>query len=113
MNYGEVPASAEDLLAGACPVVASFGGRDKAGRLWPERLERALTVRQIPHDVKLYPGSGHRFMSQSGGAAGVLARVTGMGYQRHDAADSWARIYAFFGTHLQAGTGSPGASPGG
>jgi len=114
VNYGEVPAAAEDLLAGACPVVASFGGRDKGDApLYPERLERALTVLQIPHDVKLYPGSGHRFMSESDGAAGVLARVTGMGYQRHDAADSWARIYAFFGTYLQAPAGSPGAPAGG
>jgi carboxymethylenebutenolidase len=102
VNYGMVPAAAEDLLAGACPIVASFGGRDKGpSKLFPERLERALTVLEVPHDVKLYPGSGHRFMSQSAGAAGVLARVAGMSYQRHDAADSWARIYAFFGAHLR------------
>jgi carboxymethylenebutenolidase len=114
VNYGPVPAAAEDLLAGACPVVASFGGRDKGdARLSPERLERALTVLEVPHDVKLYPGSGHRFMSQSAGAAGVLAKVIGMAYQRHDAADSWARIYAFFGTYLQAGPASPDAAAGG
>ncbi len=29
VNYGEVPKDAESVLAGACPIVASFGGRDK------------------------------------------------------------------------------------
>ena len=89
------------MLAGACPVVASFGGRDKGpAKAVPERLERALTVLEIPHDVKIYPGSGHRFMSEASGAGAVLAKVTGMSYQPHDAADSWARIYAFFGQYL-------------
>ncbi len=101
VNYGEVPRDAEQVLAGACPVVASFGGRDKGMRKGtPETLERALTVLEIPHDVKEYPGSGHRFMTQSSGAGAVLARVTGMSYQEHDAADAWDRIYAFFGEHL-------------
>src|SRR5580693_4205873 len=101
VNYGEVPADAEKVLAGACPVVASFGARDKGmKKATPETLERALTVLEIPHDVKLYPGSGHRFMTESAGAMGVLAKVTGMTYQESDAADAWTRIYAFFGQHL-------------
>lgn len=29
VSYGQVPDSVEDVLSGACPVVASFGGRDK------------------------------------------------------------------------------------
>jgi carboxymethylenebutenolidase len=100
-NYGEVPAGAEDALAGACPVVASFGGRDKSmKRGAPETLERALTVLEVPHDVKVYPGSGHRFMTRADGAGAVLAKVTGMSYEAHDAADAWDRIYAFFGRYL-------------
>jgi carboxymethylenebutenolidase len=101
VNYGEVPRDAERVLAGACPVVASFGGRDKGMRKGtPETLARALTVLEIPHDVKEYPGSGHRFMTRSSGAGAVLARVGGMSYQKEDAADAWDRIYAFFGQHL-------------
>ncbi len=61
-------ADAERMLAGACPIVASFGGRDPMGTEHPERLQRALTVLEIPHDVQVYPGSGHRFMSESSGA---------------------------------------------
>ena len=65
-----------------------------------ERLQRALTVLRVPHDVKVYPGSGHRFMSEALGAGAVLARLTRMSYQEADAADAWQRIYAFFGEHL-------------
>jgi carboxymethylenebutenolidase len=102
VNYGEVPKDAEAVLAGACPVVGSFGGRDKGpAKVWPERLQRALTVLEIPHDVTMYPGSGHRFMSEASGTGAVFARVTGMSYQPHDAADSWQRIYAFFDSYLR------------
>jgi carboxymethylenebutenolidase len=101
VNYGDVPEDAEAVLAGACPVVGSFGGRDKGiSTKHPERLQRALTVLEIPHDVKVYPGAGHRFMTESSGAGAVFAKVTGMSYQPHDAADAWQRIYAFFGRYL-------------
>jgi carboxymethylenebutenolidase len=106
VNYGEVPQDAEAVLAGACPVVASYGGRDKALTTKPpERLQRALTVLEIAHDVQVYPGSGHRFMTEASGPAGVLARVMGMTYQRHDAQDAWQRIYAFFGRYLRPPAG--------
>ena len=101
VNYGEVPADAERLLAGACPIVGSFGGRDKGqAKEFPERLERALVVLDVPHDIQMYPGSGHRFMSQAAGVGQVLTKVTGMSYHPHDAADAWERIYKFFGRYL-------------
>jgi len=52
--------------------------------------------------VHVYPGSGHRFMTESRGAGAVFAKVARMSYQPADAADSWQRIFAFFGTYLQA-----------
>jgi carboxymethylenebutenolidase len=100
VNYGEVPGDAETVLRGACPVVGSFGARDIGGTKPAERLEHALTVLEVPHDVEVYPGSGHRFMTESSGAGAVLARFTRMSYQEADAADAWRRIYAFFGAHL-------------
>ena len=100
INYGEVPKDAEAALAGACPVVGSFGARDLMGTSHPERLQRALAVLQIPHDVEVYPGSGHRFMSPSSGVGGAVAKLTRMSYQPADAASAWQRIYAFFGKHL-------------
>jgi carboxymethylenebutenolidase len=100
VNYGEVPKDAEAALRGACPIVGSYGGRDRMGTAHPERLQRALTVLEVPHEVTVYPGAGHRFLTESSGAGAVLARFAGMSYQEADAADAWQRIYAFFGEHL-------------
>jgi carboxymethylenebutenolidase len=102
VNYGQVPKDAEAALRGACPIVGSYGGRDPMGTEHPERLQRALTVLEIPHDVMVYPGSGHRFLTQTTGAGAVLARFAKMSYQEADAADAWRRIYAFFAEHLAA-----------
>jgi carboxymethylenebutenolidase len=102
VNYGDVPKDTERALAGACPVVGSFGARDPMGTKHPERLQRALTVLEIPHDVKVYPGSGHRFMTEATGVQAVFAKVTKMSYQKSDAADAWQRIFAFFGEHLSS-----------
>jgi carboxymethylenebutenolidase len=100
VNYGEVPKDAESVLAGACPIVASYGKRDPMGTTHPERLQRALTVLNVPHDVEVYPGSGHRFMTESAGARAAVAKIARMSYQRADAEDSWRRIFAFFGEYL-------------
>ena len=100
VNYGEVPKDAEQVLAGSCPIVASFGGRDPMGTSHPERLQRALVVLEVPHDVKVYPGSGHRFMTQTTGAGAALARLGRMSFQPEDAADAWDRILGFFATYL-------------
>jgi carboxymethylenebutenolidase len=100
VNYGDVPKDAEAALAGSCPVVGSFGGRDPMGTKPPERLQRALTVLEVPHDIEVYPGAGHRFMTEASGVTGVLAKVARMTFQPADAADAWRRIYEFFGTYL-------------
>jgi carboxymethylenebutenolidase len=102
VNYGEVPADAERVLRGSCPIVGSYGARDPMGTKHPERLQRALTVLEIPHDVKVYPGVGHRFLTEPSGAGAVLSRFARMNYVESDAADAWERIYAFFGEHLGA-----------
>jgi carboxymethylenebutenolidase len=107
VNYGDVPKDTETVLAGACPVVGSFGGRDPMGTQHPERLERALAVLEVPHDVHIYPAAGHRFMTQASGASAVFARIGRMSYRPDDAADAWQRIFAFFGTYL-AGLPEPG-----
>ena len=100
VNYGPVPKDAETMLAGACPIVGSFGGRDAMGTAPPERLQRALAVLEVPHDVQVYPRSGHRFMTQTSGPGAVMAKLGRMSFQPEDAADAWQRIFAFFGTYL-------------
>jgi carboxymethylenebutenolidase len=56
VDYGEVPADAVERLRGACPIVASYGGRDRALRGRAERFEQALTKLEIPHDREGVPG---------------------------------------------------------
>jgi carboxymethylenebutenolidase len=109
VNYGAVPDDAEQALAGACPVVGSFGGRDQLGTKPPERLQRALAVLDVRHDVKIYPNSGHRFMSEATGGMAALAKITRMSYNAEDAADSWDRIFAFFGEALSEGSADQGS----
>jgi len=102
VNYGEVPRDAERVLAGSCPVVGSFGGRDPMGTAHPERLQRALAVLAVPHDVKVYPGAGHRFMTQTSGAGAVFARLGRMTFEPEDAEDAWQRIFGFCWQYLAA-----------
>ena len=66
VNYGVgVPKDAytESVLAGACPIVGSYGARDRANRGTAGRLDRALQARGVDHDVKKYPGAGHSFLN--------------------------------------------------
>jgi carboxymethylenebutenolidase len=115
VNYGDVPKDAEGALAGSCPIVGSFGARDQMGTKPPERLQRALVVLDVKHDVKVYPNSGHRFMSKASGAGAVFAKILRLSYNEDDAADAWRRIYAFFDAELggtqevsEAGETDPG-----
>lgn len=105
VNYGEVPENPEAILEGACPIVASYGGRDRTLRGHPERLDRALSALRVPHDVKVYPQAGHAFLSQRGypGVIGLLARLKGMAAGPHQpsAEDAWRRIDEFFDAHLR------------
>lgn len=101
VNYGMVPEDARTILAGACPVVGSFGGRDRPLRGAAARLDEALTSLGIEHDVKEYPGAGHSFMNDHGPVMRLLA-VTGVGYDPDASEDAWRRILAFFGQHLNA-----------
>ena len=58
-NYGMVPPA--KLLEGACPIVASYGGRDQSLRGAAAKLERRLSALGVPNDVKEYPAPGTVF----------------------------------------------------
>jgi carboxymethylenebutenolidase len=103
VNYGEVPSDADRVLAGSCPVVASYGTRDPMGPGHPQRLEEALAALAVPHDVHVYPGAGHSFMSPKRAPFAPLARFARMDFDPDAAADAWQRILAFFRAYLRAG----------
>lgn len=101
-NYGRVPEDIDEILKGACPMVASFGGRDWALKGAAARLEDALEHHRVDHDVKEYPDSGHAFLDNHKGLLfGVLGLLTGMGYNEEDANDARERIALFFARHLR------------
>ena len=99
VNYGIVPHHAADVLAGACPIVASYGGKDRTMRGHAARLEAALEQNGVEHDVKEYPAVGHGFMNHHTGWATAFDRV-GFRYSEPEAEDAWGRITRFFTTHL-------------
>ncbi len=105
VNYGQVPRDAKALLAGACPVVGSYGSRDRSLRGAASRLSDALAVNGISADIKEYPDAGHGFLNQHDGAPGVIVaiagRLIGAGYHEPSAVDARRRIIGFFDRYLK------------
>ncbi|MBS9535020.1 dienelactone hydrolase family protein [Mycobacterium sp. M1] len=98
--YGTpLPRHLDEVLDGACPIVASFGARDPLGTGAANRLRRVVEHKHIPHDIKAYPHAGHSFANKLPGQP--LLRVTGFGYNDAATVDAWARVFAFFGEHLK------------
>ncbi len=107
VNYGMVPRDAEAILKGACPVIGSFGSRDFTLRGAAIRLENALEVNGVDHDVKEYSDAGHAFLNIHGGGVGwAMARI-GMGFHEASAADAKSRIMEFFSLHLTSALSRP------
>jgi carboxymethylenebutenolidase len=96
--YGQVP----ENLNGLCPVVASYGARDKMLVKDARRLEQELPALGIPYDLKIYPQAGHSFMNQPANRfvwllGGVMG---GAGYEAAAAADAKERLLRFLKEHL-------------
>jgi carboxymethylenebutenolidase len=106
VNYGQVPKDVEAVLSGACPVVGSFGGRDRGLKGAAVRLRTALEANGVVNDVTEYPEAGHSFLNQHDGMLGAVVKVVGplagMGYHEPSALDARRRITAFFDQHLTA-----------
>jgi carboxymethylenebutenolidase len=104
VNYGMVPGKAESILAGACPIVGSFGRRDRTLRGAAAKLERALSRLGVDHDVKEYADCGHSFLNDHDSVLfRVAGAVMGGGHHEPSAEDARRRILAFFDRHLAAG----------
>jgi carboxymethylenebutenolidase len=105
VNYGMIPEDLDDALAGSCPLVGSYGGRDRQLAPQVPRLEEALTRLAIPHDVKVYPDAGHSFLNDARNGPVLmrpLLKVAHVGPEPTAAADAWRRIEAFFSEHLSS-----------
>lgn len=102
--YGATPKRV-DALTGICPVVGSYGAKDRVFAPQGKRLKRHLTALGKDHDIKLYPESGHSFMSEhEKGVTTVPGKYGPMkvGYNHRDAEDAWQRMLSFFATQFAA-----------
>jgi carboxymethylenebutenolidase len=99
-NYAHLPKDLDAALQGACPVVASYGAKDRTLRGTAEELRSGLVRAGVEHDVVEYPDAGHSFLNRPD--PGPFLRVAGIGYDEASAEDAWGRILRFFDMHLRA-----------
>ena len=102
-NYGVWPKDI-DALKRSCPVVASYGAKDRTLPGAAAKLEAVLAETDVPRDIKEYPEVGHSFMNDWGtpGPLRFVERITGFAYSEPESEDAWQRILAFFDLHLSA-----------
>jgi carboxymethylenebutenolidase len=114
-NYGTLPRNALTALEGACPIVGSYGARDRSLRGTATRLDAILDELGIDHDVEEYADAGHGFMNDHRDEPipalfSLMARfIGGSDFHEASALDARRRIEAFFGRHL--GQDAPAAGP--
>jgi carboxymethylenebutenolidase len=104
VNYGMLPEDADAALEGACPIVGSYGARDRGLKGAAATLGATLSWLGVEHDVKEYPTANHSFLNDAPNGPLVLRpllKVTGVGPDPVAAADAWQRIEGFFARHLR------------
>ena len=101
VNYcGKLPDDLETLLATACPVVGSYGAKDRWNQGVADQLQRALERARVAHDVKEYADAGHSFMNNHDNIVFKLLRFSGIAYNELATLDARRRITSFFHAHL-------------
>lgn len=89
-------------VVGACPIVGSYGAKDRWPKAAAADLDRVLTALHVQHDVKEYPDAGHSFLNNHQSVLFRMLKVVGIGYHDSSAKDARRRIMAFFNQHLKA-----------
>nr|WP_256375496.1 dienelactone hydrolase family protein [Modestobacter sp. DSM 44400] len=64
VNYGILPKNLDEVLGGACPIVGSFGGRDKGLRGAAGKLTEAAAAAGVTVDVHEYAQARHGFINR-------------------------------------------------
>lgn len=100
VNYGHLPRSPKTALAGACPIVGSYGGRDPQLHRAAAKLSGVLGSLGVANDVKEYPTATHGFLFPHTGRS-KWTEPWLVRYDADAAADAWTRIFAFFDSHLK------------
>ena len=105
VNYGTI-GDAEHVLANSCPIIASYGAKDRSLRDAPAELDGILSSHGVEHDIKTYASAGHGFLNDHAPGetpiwAAVAGRFANTGYHEPSAVDARERIIAFFDQHLR------------
>ncbi len=91
VNYGALPASAEDIDKIHAPVLGNFGAEDRG--IPPEAVHAFESAMKAAHksvNVKVYAGAGHAFENPNNKT----------GYRPEAAKDAWARTISFLSKTL-------------
>lgn len=109
---GGVPGDALEVFEGACPIVGSYGARDRGLRKDPGRMRSALERLGIAHDIKVYPEAAHSFLNDHD-RAGVPSWAVAIdklsfshsGFHEASADDARRRVVRFFDARLKSPLG--------
>lgn len=93
-NWGSGPKHPQDPIDAVdrieTPMLGLYGGRDSGIPVADvERMRAALTRRDVPHELVVYPRAGHAFFADYRGS-----------YVEAAATDGWRRCLAWFGRWL-------------
>src|SRR5688572_12307469 len=109
VNYGGATEDLERALPNVCPIVGSYGAKDRwpGLRRVPHRLESRLTEAGVEHDIKVYPDAGHGFLNDHEPAelplwVKAIAKIAAASYHEPSARDARRRIIDFFDVHLRS-----------
>jgi carboxymethylenebutenolidase len=104
VNYGQLPRNLDEVLAGSCPMVASYGAKDPVLKGAAKKVRLSLQAAGVTSDVKEYPNAGHGFINRTAALSplNLIMRVSGIGHDHESAADAKKRILEFFDLHLRA-----------
>lgn len=101
-NYGVVPPI--ERLRGLPPVIACYGDRDWLFARKPEQLRHSLSAAEVEHEIHLFPGVGHSFLTD-GDRPITFALTQPLFRIRWDpsvAEPAWEMILRFFDQRLGA-----------
>jgi carboxymethylenebutenolidase len=109
VNYGGATDALERALPAVCPIVGSYGAKDRwpGMRRVPDRLESMLTTAGVEHDIKVYPDAGHGFLNDHEPAelpvwVKAIAKLAAASYHEPSARDARRRILDFFDVYLKS-----------
>lgn len=103
VNYGILPRDLETAFEDSCPIVTSYGKKDKTLRGATATLDAVLTRKGVAHDSAEYPNAGHAFMNDRLNGPPIirpLVRVMNFGPEPDSAKDAWSRVERFFAKYL-------------